>query len=126
MDAFDPGHICNHSDDRGRYAYARQRPSPSGTCMRWRRPCCPCCRAKPKPLASACSKRVEAYRERFAGAMLGHLRTKLGLAGEQDGDQALADDFLKLMAASRADFTQSFRRLSRAPPHARTPARPVH
>src|SRR5206468_8681345 len=24
LDAFDPGHICNHSDERGRYAYARQ------------------------------------------------------------------------------------------------------
>lgn len=42
------------------------------------------------------------------------LRTKLGLAGEELGDQALADDLLKLMAASRADFTISFRRLSRA------------
>ena len=24
LDAFDPGHICNHSDDQGRYAWARQ------------------------------------------------------------------------------------------------------
>ena len=24
LDAFDPGHICNHSDHQGRYAYARQ------------------------------------------------------------------------------------------------------
>ena len=24
LDGFDPGHICNHSDERGRYAYARQ------------------------------------------------------------------------------------------------------
>ncbi|MFO1287818.1 MAG: protein adenylyltransferase SelO family protein [Rubrivivax sp.] len=24
MDAFDPGHICNHTDQQGRYAYARQ------------------------------------------------------------------------------------------------------
>jgi uncharacterized protein YdiU (UPF0061 family) len=24
LDAFDPGHICNHSDEQGRYAYARQ------------------------------------------------------------------------------------------------------
>jgi uncharacterized protein YdiU (UPF0061 family) len=46
--------------------------------------------------------------------MLARLRAKLGLAGEHAGDQALADDLLKLMAASRADFTQAFRRLSRA------------
>src|SRR4030095_10827555 len=24
LDAFDPGHVCNHSDHQGRYAYARQ------------------------------------------------------------------------------------------------------
>ena len=24
LDAFDPGHICNHSDEQGRYAYNKQ------------------------------------------------------------------------------------------------------
>jgi hypothetical protein len=38
LDAFDPGHICNHTDDQGRYAFARQPRWPSGTCTRWPRP----------------------------------------------------------------------------------------
>jgi uncharacterized protein YdiU (UPF0061 family) len=46
--------------------------------------------------------------------MLRQLRAKLGLAGEEPGDQALADDLLKLMAESGADYTITFRRLSRA------------
>ena len=37
LDVFDPGHICNHSDHQGRYAYGRQPRSRTGTCMRWRR-----------------------------------------------------------------------------------------
>ena len=41
LDAFDPGHICNHSDQQGRYAYARQ---PNVALLepatRWRRRCC--------------------------------------------------------------------------------------
>ena len=42
------------------------------------------------------------------------LRRKLGLFTEQDGDVALAEDLLKLMANNRADFTLTFRRLSDA------------
>ena len=47
LDAFDPNHICNHSDDHGRYAFARQparvlEPARAGTgdaaaARRWRR-----------------------------------------------------------------------------------------
>lgn len=57
---------------------------------------------------------VESFRERFASQMLARMRAKLGLESEDAGDQALADDLLKMMAASRADFTITFRRLSRA------------
>ena len=40
LDAFDPGHICNHSDDQGRYAYNRSPTWPTGTCSASARPCC--------------------------------------------------------------------------------------
>lgn len=114
MDAFDPGHICNHSDDRGRYAYARQPSVAFWNLHALAQGLLPLLHGEPEAAGERLLEAVEAYRERFATAMLGHLRAKLGLAGAQDGDQALADDFLKLMAASRTDFTQSFRRLSRA------------
>ena len=42
------------------------------------------------------------------------LRRKLGLLTERDGDEALAEDLLRRMAANRADFTLTFRRLSDA------------
>ena len=56
-------------------------------------------------------------------APLRDIAMDLGTAGDErardlfrrvDPDSPHADDFLKLMAASRADFTLSFRRLSRA------------
>ncbi len=41
LDAFDPGHICNHSDHQGRYAFNQPATtSPTGTCFAWARPCC--------------------------------------------------------------------------------------
>ena len=39
---------------------------------------------------------------------------KLGLFTEREGDQALAQDLLDAMAAGKADFTLTFRRLSDA------------
>jgi uncharacterized protein YdiU (UPF0061 family) len=39
------------------------------------------------------------------------LRRKLGLLTERDGDAALAENLLERMAANRADFTLTFRRL---------------
>jgi len=114
MDGFDPGHVCNHSDDRGRYAYARQPSVAFWNLHALAQALLPLLRGEQEAAGERLLDAVEAYRERFAQQMLGRLRAKLGLAGEQAGDQALADDFLKLMAASRADFTQSFRRLSRA------------
>ena len=50
----------------------------------------------------------------FHAAHLGGFRTKLGLATEHDDDLALVQDLLDRMAASKADFTLAFRRLSDA------------
>ena len=114
MNAFDPGHVCNHSDDRGRYAYARQPSVAFWNLHALAQALLPLLPGEPEAAGERLLEAVDGYRDRFAQAMLGRLRAKLGLDGAEPGDQALADDFLKLMAASRADFTQSFRRLSRA------------
>ncbi len=118
MDAFDPGHICNHSDDRGRYAYARQPAVAFWNLHALAQALMPLMPIATDQQAEAAGERliaaVESCRERFASRMLGHMRAKLGLAGEAPGDQALADDLLKMMAAAGADYTITFRRLSRA------------
>jgi len=118
MDGFDPGHICNHSDDRGRYAYARQPAVAFWNLHALAQALLPLLPIDSEKDAEASTERllgaVEGYRERFASQMLSRMRAKLGLLGEEAGDQALADDFLKLMAESRADFTITFRNLSRA------------
>ncbi len=44
--------------------------------------------------------------------MLAAFRAKLGLVSTDDGDQALIDDLLRLMAVDHADFTITFRRLA--------------
>jgi uncharacterized protein YdiU (UPF0061 family) len=57
---------------------------------------------------------LAAYAPRFEVSYLGGLRRKIGLLTEQEGDDTLAQDLLRLMVASGADFTLTFRRLSAA------------
>ena len=107
LDGFDPGHICNHSDTQGRYAFARQ-PNVAwwnlhalGHALR------PLC-ADPDTTLPAV---LDRFGDIFTEAYSEHMRAKLGLELAEDGDKALLDDLLGLMAGERVDHTIAFRAL---------------
>jgi uncharacterized protein YdiU (UPF0061 family) len=109
LDAFDAGHICNHSDYAGRYAYNQQ-----PRVAHWNLLC----------LASALQPLVaeddllaalDAFQAQFGAAWLARWRAKLGLFAEFDGDEALLQALLLLLQANQVDLTVFFRRLSRLP-----------
>ncbi len=107
LDAYDPGHICNHSDERGRYAFNRQ-----PNVAYWNLYCLgqallPLIGDQELAIAA-----LESYKTVFPAALEARMRAKLGLADAQEGDRALIEDVLKLMAADRVDFTIFWRRLS--------------
>ncbi|HKX42250.1 MAG TPA: YdiU family protein [Burkholderiaceae bacterium] len=106
LDAFDPGHICNHSDDSGRYAWARQPNVAFWNLHALAQALLPLIEDPDAALAE-----LETYKEAYAQAMLARWCTKLGLATREDGDRELADDLLRLMAGDRVDFSIAFRRL---------------
>ncbi|MBT9495097.1 MAG: YdiU family protein [Paucibacter sp.] len=111
MDGFDPGHVCNHSDHQGRYAYAAQPNIGFWNLHALAQALLPLMDEVDKdgaPLLAA----LDVYKIAFPAALMQRMRAKLGLLTEQDADRALIDDWLKLMAGVRADFTLSFRRLS--------------
>ncbi len=119
LDAFDPGHICNHSDDGGRYAFARQPNVGLWNLHALAQALLPLIGDSDAALAA-----LEPYKTVFPAALLALMRAKLGLASERDEDRELVDDLLRLMAADRADFTISLRRLAGfdSQPGATTPA----
>jgi serine/tyrosine/threonine adenylyltransferase len=112
LDAFDPMHVCNHSDEQGRYAYAKQPSVAFWSLHALAQSLLPLVDGPKEAASEQLLAALEPYKAEFAGAMVSGLRAKLGLRDEHDDDAALADDLLKLMAEDRADFTITWRRMS--------------
>jgi uncharacterized protein YdiU (UPF0061 family) len=115
MEGYEPGRICNHTDDGGRYAYDRQPAIGLWNCY---------------ALANALAKLIdpkrlettlETYVPAFRAAYTSRMRAKLGLALAEDADDDLAADLRAAMAAAHADWTRTFRALAdlRTPAEAR-------
>jgi uncharacterized protein YdiU (UPF0061 family) len=113
LDAFDPGHVCNHSDHQGRYAYARQPGIAFWNLHALAQALVPAVDGPAEAAGERLIDALEPYKAEFASTLVALLRAKLGLLAARDEDAALADDFLRLMAEDRADYTITWRRLSR-------------
>ncbi|WP_107851016.1 protein adenylyltransferase SelO [Oceanimonas marisflavi] len=106
LDAYDPGHICNHSDPAGRYAYDQQ---PAVGLWNLQR------------LAQALSGHIELdvlqqslgkYEHKLLTTYSELMRQKLGLEQWHEGDPALFRDMFSLMSEHNVDYTCWFRRLA--------------
>ena len=112
LDAFDPNHVCNHSDDQGRYSYARQPGIAFWNLHALAQALLPLVDGAPEAASEQLLAALEPYKAEFAQAMVAGLRAKLGLVATRDDDPVLADDLLRLMAEDRTDFTITWRRLA--------------
>jgi uncharacterized protein YdiU (UPF0061 family) len=114
LDAFDPGHVCNHSDHGGRYAFARQPNVAYWNLHALAQALMPLVDGPQEAAAELLTGALEPYKTVFMDAWLSRMRAKLGLVSAMDGDAELIDDLLRLMAAEKTDFTIGFRRLAGA------------
>ncbi len=106
MEAFDPNHICNHTDQQGRYSYANQPQIGHWNCYALGQALLPLIGD-----VDDAQQALAVYEPEFARALEHLLHAKLGLATEQEGDRALFDATFALMEAGRVDFTRFFRTL---------------
>ncbi|QHJ01217.1 YdiU family protein [Xylophilus rhododendri] len=107
LDGFDPKHICNHSDTQGRYAFDQQPQVAYWNLF--------CLGQALMPLieeTDLAMRALEPYKTLFPQQFLQRMRAKLGLADAQDQDAELLDALLRLLAATRVDWTIFWRRLS--------------
>ncbi len=126
VDAFDAGHICNHTDQQGRYAYRMQPRISHWNCFCLAQALLPLIGQQrvdleDDPRTERAVEDAQAvlsrFPETFGPALEGAMRAKLGLALEQEGDAALANRLLEIMHGSHADFTLTFRRLAQLSKH---------
>lgn len=111
MEAFDAGHICNHSDHQGRYTYRNQ-----PHVAQWNLYCLaeaflPLIKS-PKQARAAID---ETYGMAFESSFERLMRAKLGLRTGLDDDETFIGETFGLLQQHRPDFTLFFRTLSRLP-----------
>ncbi|GAC1600569.1 MAG: YdiU family protein [Ramlibacter sp.] len=107
LDAFDPAHICNHSDEQGRYAFNKQPNVAYWNLFCLGQALLPLIGDQELALAA-----LESYKTVFPRELEALMLAKLGLSGSRDGDRELIEGVLQLLARDRVDYTIFWRRLS--------------
>ena len=107
IDAFDSGHICNHSDEHGRYAYGQQ-----PAVAHWNLYCLGQAMIPLTEDVEATQAALDVYVAEYAQAIDEVMHAKLGLAATLAGDDALIEKLMALLHANRSDWTLFWRRLS--------------
>ena len=115
LDGFNPAHICNHSDEQGRYAYNRQ-----PNIAYWNlfclgqalMPLIEQVEGNADAAQAIAIMALEGYKSEFPVALQAKMQLKLGLPDAQDDDKILIEAVLKLLAKERTDYTIFWRTLS--------------
>ena len=111
MEAFDAGHICNHSDDQGRYSYRNQPHVGQWNLYRLAEAFRPLAGDQATVRAAVDDNYGDAFDEHFAQLM----RAKLGLREALPDDEDFIGGTFGLLQQHRPDFTQFFRALAQLP-----------
>ncbi len=113
MDAFDAHHICNHSDESGRYAYDQQPMIGHWNCSKLLQATLPLLSDNPEQAVEIATAILDRYPAAYTEAMTRLWTAKLGLREVRENDPELVNRFLSVLHRGHSDFTRSFRHLSR-------------
>ncbi|QEE44556.1 YdiU family protein [Rhizobium sp. WL3] len=113
LDEYDPRKVFSSIDQRGRYAYANQPGIGQWNIARLAECLLPLLDADEERALEAANGVLKAFGDVFQDAWLMQFKAKLGVAGEEEDDRQLVSDFLELMHQGEADFTLTFRSLSK-------------
>lgn len=117
MEAYDPATVFSSIDANGRYGYGNQPRAALWNLARLAEALLPVLELEAggqEAAVASANEALQAFAPQYELARMAGLRSKLGLFTEQDGDAAMAENLLERMAANRADFTLTFRRLCEA------------
>jgi len=119
LEAYDPATVFSSIDQGGRYAYGNQPLIARWNLARLAEALLPLMadaddEAAVKQAVAQVTTVIDDFPGWYARALLQGQRAKLGLQQADDGDAALAEDFLSLLQQHAVDFTLAWRRLADA------------
>lgn len=107
MEAYEPSHICNHTDQQGRYSYKMQPQIGHWNCYALGQALLPLIDE-----VDAVHAALKIYQPVFMAKLNVLWHQKLGLFSQHDEDESLIDALLVIMQKNKVDFTLFFRKLS--------------
>ncbi len=117
MEAYDPATVFSSIDHYGRYAYGNQARAAQWNLARLAEALLSVLEQEEgsgETAVASANEALTAFVPQFEAAHAAGLSRKLGFQTDHEGDAAMAQDLLERMAANKADFTLTFRRLSDA------------
>jgi uncharacterized protein YdiU (UPF0061 family) len=112
MDSYDPKTVFSSIDRTGRYAYVNQPGIAQWNVARFAETLLPLLDSDDDQAVVIATEAVHAFMGRFDVHFLRRMRSKIGLASEEDSDSELIKHLFAAMQAGQADFTLTFRRLA--------------
>lgn len=113
LDEYDPRKVFSSIDQRGRYAYANQPGIGQWNIARLAECLLPLLDADEEKALEAANVVLKDFGDVFQAEWLALFAAKLGVREPADNDRPLVTDFLELMHQGEADFTLTFRALSK-------------
>ena len=113
MDAYDPATVFSSIDAGGRYAYGNQPPIAQWNLARLAEAMLPLFDSDTDRAVERATAALDRFPDLFHQHWLGGMRAKLGLFAPDDDDDALVNSLLAWMRQRSADFTNTFRSLTR-------------
>ncbi len=105
LERYEPTHICNHSDDQGRYAFDQQPRMAFWNCL--------CLAQALTPLIGEAHLRaaLQGFEPALQARYLQRMRARLGLTTEREADSELVAALLTLLETQQLDYTRFMRGL---------------
>jgi serine/tyrosine/threonine adenylyltransferase len=113
LDTYRSAQVFSSIDSGGRYAWGRQPAIAGWNHARLAEALLPLLDADPGKALILAQESVERFRTTMQEKLSTHFAAKLGFSRRRDGDDVLVSGLLSWMEASHADFTATFRALTR-------------
>ncbi|MBA2648648.1 MAG: YdiU family protein [Legionella sp.] len=112
MDTYDPNTVFSSIDSQGRYSYINQPKMAQWNLARFAETLLPLLDEDKNIAIELATAAINDFQPLYQSAWLVMMRQKLGLTGDQRGDEDLINEILQWMKQQAVDYTNTFRALS--------------